>query len=286
LIKFPAEKRDGDDIMKKMYLAFLEFSFDEGVDQVVIFFEIWLPGGSSVLVINSFWPRLSAAALFIACLSLYFLYFLFKYFLEKKVRMESTSLMILMARFWSLVILAGRLNVSARDLYRMTTKIDQMVGLRIQISLAQMTSGWGRQYAFVISALNKLFNEKKNNHSFLFRERWQYSLMSHYLRRNILSERFAYEVERGFDNFLVALGEALYSQVNIARKEAAKRMKMTLAQVKAPDQEYKDQIEHLLTNPFLEANQIAAAIKQAAINKNNYRLAKGGLYASIYCGTE
>lgn len=269
-----------------MYLAFLEFSFDEGVDQVAIFFEIWLLGVSSVLVINSFWPHLSPATLFITCLSLYFLYYLFRYFLEKKIVMESTSLMILMARFGSLAILARHLDVSVRDLFQMTTKIDQKIGLSIQITLAKMTRGWARQYDFVWSALNKVFNEKKNNHSFLFQERWQYSLMSHYLRRDILSERFSYEIERGFDGFLAVLGEALYSQVNIARKETAKRMKMTLAQVKAPDQEYKDRIEHLLTNPFLESSQIAAAIKQAATAKNNYRLAKGGLYASIYCGTE
>lgn len=127
--------------MKKMYLAFLGFSFDEGVDQVAIFFEIWLLGVSSVFIIRTFWSRLDAAALFIACLSLYFLYFLFKYFLEKKIGIGSASLMILMARFWSLVILARRLDVSARDLYQMTIKVDQKVGLKIQIALAKMTSG-------------------------------------------------------------------------------------------------------------------------------------------------
>jgi len=272
--------------MEKMYLAFLEFSFDEGVDQVAIFFEIWLLGVSSALIFNAFWPHLDATALFIACLSFYFLYFLFKYFLEKKIEMTSTSLIILLARFWSLAILAGRLDVSARDLYQMIIKIDQKVGFKIQIELARMTGNLVRQYAFVRSALNKIFNEKKNNHSFLFQERWQYALMSHYLRRDILHEKFSYEIERGFDGFLAALGEALYLRVNIARKETARRMKMTLAQVKTPDQEYKDQIERLLTNPFLEANQIADAIKQAATAKNNYRLAKGGLYAPIYCGAE
>jgi hypothetical protein len=255
------------------------------VDQVAIFFEMWLMGITTVLVMYALWPQISHIAILIIAGTVYLIYFLFKYYLIRKLRIDSETLFFLVAKFYLLSTLAKRLesNVSAAELYRVTIgSVSDKTGSKIQIAIAEIIHNYSKHEKFVLSAVAALFNEEKKNYSFLFEDRQQYSLLAYYLRQGILGEEFSYDVHRGFNEFMTVLGETLYLKVIIARKDAASRMHISPGQAIPPDGEYQKQIGRLLINPYWEANEIEIYVKNAALRKNNHRVAKGGVSAPIY----